>query len=352
MPTSDLHSLPLVAVTLGDPAGVGPEVVVRAWSSPEVHACCRPLVVGHPEVLRRAIAQFAPVLDVQAVSAVKRARPSSTTVPCLAVGSSEAVLVRPGTIDPRGGQAAYEALVQAARLALEGEVQAITTGPLHKAALWEAGHKYPGHTEILASLCGVRSYAMMLYLGPGPQVAGRAGLGVVHATLHLALRDVFTALRAELIEERIVLADAAFRRLLDANPRIGVCALNPHAGEAGLFGSEEQQIIAPAVEAARARGIDVHGPLPADTLMARGRAGEFDAVVAMYHDQGHIALKLLDMHGAVNVTLGLPIIRTSVAHGTAFDLAWQGVAETRGFVAALAMAARLAATQQAEGQRA
>ncbi len=264
-------------------------------------------------------------------------------MPCLPAGSDEAALVQPGTVDPRGGQAAYDALVCAARLALEGKVQAITTGPLHKAALWEAGHKFPGHTEILATLCGARSYAMMLYLGPGPQVAGRAGLGVVHATLHMALRDVFAALGTELIEDRIALADAAFKRLLDGSPRIGVCALNPHAGESGLFGSEEQQIIAPAVAAARARGIDAHGPLPADSLLARGRAGEFDAIVAMYHDQGHIALKLLDMHGAVNVTLGLPIIRTSVAHGTAFDLAWRGVAETRGFEAALVMAARLAA---------
>lgn len=335
--------LPLVAITLGDPAGVGPEVVVRAWQSPAVHACCRPVIVGHPEVLRRAVERFAPGLTVVTVSTADEARPSSSRVPCLPAGSDEAALVQPGKVDPRAGQAAYDALVCAARLALQGKVQAITTGPLHKAALWQAGHKFPGHTEILAELCGAQSYAMMLYLGPGPQVAGRAGLGVVHTTLHMALRDVFATLRTELIEDRIALAHAAFKRLLNGTPRIGVCALNPHAGESGLFGSEEQQIIAPAVAAARARGIDVHGPLPADSLLARGRAGEFDAIVAMYHDQGHIALKLLDMHGAVNVTLGLPIIRTSVAHGTAFDLAWKGVAETRGFVAALTMAARLAA---------
>jgi 4-hydroxythreonine-4-phosphate dehydrogenase len=342
VPAKQDHLRPLVAITLGDPAGVGPEVVVRAWSSPEVHACCRPVVVGHPEVLARAVERFAPRLQVQAIAQVEQANPTSGVVPCLPVGGDEAAQVRPGTVDPRGGQAAYDALLCAARLALGGQVQAITTGPLHKAALWEAGHKYPGHTEILAAICGVRSYAMMLYLGPGPQVAGRAGLGVVHATLHMALRDVFGTLNAALIEERIALADAAFRRLVEGRPRIGVCALNPHAGESGLFGSEERTIIAPAVAAARARGIDVQGPFPADTLLARGRAGEFDAVVAMYHDQGHIALKLLDMHGAVNVTLGLPIIRTSVAHGTAFDRAWQGVAETRGFVAAVAMASRLA----------
>ena len=217
MPRQPETFLPLVAVTLGDPAGVGPEVVVRTWSAPAVHACCRPLVVGHPEVLCRALARFTPGLRMQTIGGTDEADPSPHLVPCLPVGTDDALLVQPGTVDPRGGQAAYEALVRAARLALAGQVQAICTGPLHKAALWEAGHKYPGHTEILAELCGVRSYAMMLYLGPGPQVAGRAGLGVVHATLHMALRDVFSALCGELIEERIALADAAFAQLLQAS---------------------------------------------------------------------------------------------------------------------------------------
>ncbi len=221
----------------------------------------------------------------------------------------------------------------------------MTTAPLHKAALSLAGHKYPGHTELLAELCGVREFAMMLYLAPGDKVRSPAGLAIVHVTLHMALREVFAALdtQAVLVKERLV--DQVMTRLAGSRPRIGVCALNPHAGEEGMFGDEESTIIRPAVELAQREGLTVTGPLPADTLIARARDGEFDAVVAMYHDQGHIAIKLLAMHRAVNVTLGLPIVRTSVAHGTAFDRAWQGTAETTGMVEAIRVASRLAKTQ-------
>jgi 4-hydroxythreonine-4-phosphate dehydrogenase len=183
---------------------------------------------------------------------------------------------------------------------------------------------------------------MMLYLGPDERVRGRAGLGVVHVTLHTALRKVFEQLTPEAIVAKAHLVDGVMRGMLGGRPRIGICALNPHAGEGGLFGSEEQTIIEPAVRQAASQGFDVHGPLPADTLMVRAAAGEFDGVVAMYHDQGHIALKLLGMHRAVNITLGLPIVRTSVAHGTAFDLAWQGRAETSSMVEAVRVASALA----------
>jgi 4-hydroxythreonine-4-phosphate dehydrogenase len=226
-------------------------------------------------------------------------------------------------------------------LAIAGRLGAITTAPLHKAALWQAGHHYPGHTELLAELCGVSDFAMMLYLPPDERVCGPAGLGVVHVTLHTALRSVFAALTVEAIEAKIHLADSVMRRLKRAPPRIAVCALNPHAGESGLFGDEETTTIVPAVERARRAGVDVSGPFPTDTLMVRARDGEFDGVVAMYHDQGHIALKLLGMHRAVNVTLGLPIVRTSVAHGTAFDLAWQGQAEVGSLIEAVRVAAGL-----------
>jgi 4-hydroxythreonine-4-phosphate dehydrogenase len=186
---------------------------------------------------------------------------------------------------------------------------------------------------------------MMLYLPPGTAVRGPAGLGVVHVTLHQSLRSVFGDLTAEAIEAKCRLAHNAMQALSVERPRIAVAALNPHGGEDGLFGTEEQTVIGPAVESARIDGIDASGPFPTDTLMIRARDGEFDAVVAMYHDQGHIALKLLGMHSAVNVTLGLPIIRTSVAHGTAFDRAWQGTAESTGMVAAMCTAAQLAANR-------
>jgi 4-phospho-D-threonate 3-dehydrogenase / 4-phospho-D-erythronate 3-dehydrogenase len=198
----------------------------------------------------------------------------------------------------------------------------------------------------LAEMCGVRDFAMMLYLPPALVPLCPHGLGVVHVTLHMALRDVFANLTSAGVLEKIHLAHNALAAFGAKSPRIAVAALNPHAGEHGLFGDEETRIIAPAVEQAHAAGIQVTGPLPTDTLMVRARDGEFDAVVAMYHDQGHIALKLLGMHGAVNVTLGLPIIRTSVAHGTAFDRAWQGTAETSGMVAAIETAAALARREE------
>ncbi|MBI3840236.1 MAG: 4-hydroxythreonine-4-phosphate dehydrogenase PdxA [Planctomycetia bacterium] len=334
---------PLVAVTLGDPAGVGPETIVGAWSDSSVHEFCRPLVVGHPEVLWRATRLLKSRARVVPIESPEEARPSAELIPCLKAGRDDVLAISAGTVDARGGQAAYEALVTAAQLALAGRVDALTTAPLHKAALWQAGHKYPGHTELLAELCGVNDFAMMLYLGPGADVRGPAGLAIVHVTLHMALADVFAALSQESILRKSRLVTGVMAELKGSRPRVGVCALNPHASEEGLFGSEERTLIRPAVERGIAEGLDLEGPLPADTLIGRARDGQFDAVVAMYHDQGHIAIKLLAMHRAVNVTLGLPIVRTSVAHGTAFDLAWQGRAETAGMIEALRVASRLAA---------
>jgi 4-hydroxythreonine-4-phosphate dehydrogenase len=337
--------LPRIAITLGDPAGIGPETIVGAWSDPVIHRCCVPLVVGHPELLRRAARLLNAPSEVVAIEDAGQARPSTDVIPCLPAGSDDVLEIRPGTVDARGGQAAYDALVAAADAALAGQIDGLTTAPLNKAALWKAGHHYPGHTELLAELCGVDDFAMMLYLGPGSTVGGPAGLAVVHVTLHMALADALAALNEDAILRKTRLVARVMADLKGSAPRVGVCALNPHAGEEGLFGNEERTIIAPAVERARAEGIDAVGPLPADTLLARAAAGEFDAVVAMYHDQGHIAIKLLAMHRAVNVTLGLPIVRTSVAHGTAFDLAWQGRAETSGMVEAITVAARLSKTR-------
>jgi 4-hydroxythreonine-4-phosphate dehydrogenase len=332
---------PIIALTLGDPAGVGPEIIAGAWIETVLHEWCRPLVVGNPEVLRRAVALWQTGIEVVEIDSVSQARPSPGSIPCIRCGSDDAALVKPGQIDPRAGQAAYDALVAAAQLALAGEVQAITTTPLHKEALHRAGHNYPGHTELLAKLCGVDDFAMMLYLGPDEQIISPAGLAVVHVTLHIALRDVFGQLTSEEVLAKARLADRFMTRLKGSRPRIGVCSLNPHGGEGGLFGDEEQTIIRPAVDQGRAEGLLLEGPLPTDTLMVRARDGRFDAVVAMYHDQGHIALKLLGMHRAVNVTLGLPIVRTSVAHGTAFDIAWQRRAEVGSLLEALRVASQL-----------
>jgi 4-hydroxythreonine-4-phosphate dehydrogenase len=323
---------------MGDPAGVGPEVIVRAWRDKRVHDAATLVAIGHPQILRRAAELLKCNVTVTEVAAISKigGHTNSATIHCLPVVSDDVLDLHPGVVDARAGEAAFQAVRAAAKLALDGEVGGIVTAPLSKAALHAAGHHYPGHTELLAEMCGVTDFAMMLYL---PR--GEGGLGVVHVTLHQSLRSIFSDLTTDAVLTKCRLIDSVMRRLGSTSPRIAVCALNPHAGEDGLFGGEEQTVIAPAVEAARATGIDATGPISADTLMLRARDGEFDAVVAMYHDQGHIAIKLLGMHAAVNITLGLPIVRTSVAHGTAFDRAWQGTARADGMVAAIEVAARL-----------
>ena len=336
---------PILAVTMGDPAGIGPEVIVRAWANPQVHEHVRPLVVGHPDIMLRAVKLIGRDITLVTLSSPDQWSESiggPCSMPIINVCDDAAADVPGGVVDARAGEAAYQCVTAAVRWALEKEIDGIVTAPLSKAALHAAGHHYPGHTELLAEMCGVRDFAMMLYLPPGEHIHPPAGLGVAHVTLHQSLRSVFADLTPAAIVSKCRLADGVMRRLGVDRPRIAVCALNPHAGEDGLFGDEERTIIAPAVAEARRAGLSVSGPYPTDTLMLRARDGEFDAVLAMYHDQGHIALKLLGMHAAVNITLGLPIVRTSVAHGTAFDRAWQGTARAEGMIVAILTAAKLA----------
>ena len=336
---------PLLAITAGDPSGVGPETIIKAWHSLEVHRQCRPLVIGNSEVLQRAIDLLRAEITIVRIDDPEQACGDQTTLPCLETGA-DAAQAKPACCDPKGGQAAYDAVVLAADLAQQQRVDGIVTAPLNKAALQAAGHPYPGHTELLADCCGVKEIAMMLYLEKSQGGGEDDGWGVVHATLHMPMRDIFEHLCTSRIVTCTKLADAAMRNLKSTRtnqlPRIGICALNPHAGEDGLFGTEERRILAPAVAEAIKNGLDVSGPYPADTLIARTHRGEFDVLIAMYHDQGHIPLKLLGMHRAVNITLGLPIVRTSASHGTAFDQAWRGTADAGGMVAAIRLAAKLA----------
>lgn len=330
---------------MGDPAGVGPEVILGAWSNPQLHAAARLVVVGHPEIMRRAaklLKSPVRVIGLSSASSLKTVDVGPTVLSCVKVCDDDVLNVPVGHHSAQAGEAAYQAVTIAADWALKKRVDGIVTAPLSKAALHAAGHKYPGHTELLAEICGIREFAMMLYLPPGKEVRSPHGLGVAHVTLHQSMRSIFTDLTTPAILSKCKLAHSVMLQLGAPRPRVAVCALNPHAGEDGLFGDEEQTTIAPAVAAAREAGIDAAGPFPTDTLMMRARNGEFDSVVAMYHDQGHIALKLLGMHAAVNITLGLPIVRTSVAHGTAFDRAWQGTARSEGMSAAILTAAKLA----------
>ena len=338
-------SIPLLGITMGDPAGVGPETIVKAWQSPHVHAACRPVVIGSTEVLRRAVNLLDAGITVVTVETAQQIEGDPTTLPCLDIHSKVAADAPPARCDPRGGQAAYEAVILAARLAQTRQLDGIVTAPLNKAALQAAGHIYPGHTELLAACCGAGDTAMMLYLQKEDRTTAGNGWGVVHATLHTAMRDIFKRLSLQRIVQCATLADAAIRNLktipAHGSPRIGVCALNPHAGEDGLFGNEEHEIIEPAVDHGLSKGLNISGPYAADSLVARAERGEFDVLVAMYHDQGHIPRNLLGMHRAVNITLGLPIVRTSASHGTAFDQAWQGTADASGIIAAIRLAAKL-----------
>jgi len=333
---------PTVALTMGDAAGIGPEVLVRAIADPRIQEVCRPVAFGQPEIFRRAIDLAAADIRLQTVDSVETANGDPAVLPCLECCSGDVAAVKPGNIDARAGRAAHDALIAAGQSARRGEVDAVVTAPLHKLALRRAGFQVPGHTEILAKLCGVDRFAMMLYLPRGGMVKSPQGLCVAHVTLHTSLASVPGLLSTEEIAGKIELVDGFLNDLGCQPRRIAVCALNPHAGEGGLFGDEEVQIIAPAVEAARQSGRNVTGPLPADTLIRRAVAGEFDGLVAMYHDQGHIAFKLIGFERAVNVTLGLPIVRTSPSHGTAFDIAWTGQADAEGMIEAIRIAVNLA----------
>lgn len=323
-----MKPLPLLLITMGDVAGIGPEIIARAW--PRLVTVCRPCVVGDAAWLRRALALSAMVARVGPAEA----EAAADCIPCMPGSTQELNGVEPGRVTAAGGRAAYDFLCTAIDKTLAGEADGIVTAPLHKEGLRAAGLPYPGHTEILAERTGAKQFAMMLYAD---------GLGVAHVTLHMALRDVFRHLSTEAVVEKVRLTDGVMGRLLGRKPRVGVAALNPHASDGGLFGDEEAKWIRPAVEAARGEGIDVTGPWPSDTLFVRARKGEFDGVVAMYHDQGHIAFKLFAGLRAVNVSVGLPIVRTSVAHGTAYDIAGKGVADATSLVEAAKVAALLAA---------
>jgi 4-hydroxythreonine-4-phosphate dehydrogenase len=327
---------PRLLLTMGDVAGIGPEIIARAW--PDLVGMCRPVVVGDPDWLRRALQLVQSTARVQVIVQAAETTAAVDLVPCIAGSADQLGDVRPAHVSAAAGRAAYDYLCRAINLTIAGQADAIVTAPVHKEGLRAAGLPYPGHTEILAERTSARSFAMMLYarVPDLPQ-----GLGVIHITLHCALRDVFQQLSTTTILDKIRLLDAWLTRLLGRRPRVGVAALNPHASDGGLFGDEERLHITPAVNAAQAEGIHATGPWPSDTLFVRGRKGDFDGIVAMYHDQGHIALKLLGGHRAVNVTVGLPLVRTSVAHGTAYDIAWKGIADARGLVEAARVAAQL-----------
>ena len=329
-------SRPVLGVTMGDASGAGPEIIVKALSVPEVRAVCRPIVIGDAATLRQAAQIAGCSAPIRSLAQVADATFEDESIEVLDLHNVDLSRLVLGQVSPMAGQAAYECVVRAADLALAGEVAAIVTSALNKEALNLAGHHFAGHTELLAQRCGVKSVAMLLVAG---------SFRVSHVSTHVALREAIRRVRQERILEVAHLTNEAVRRMGVASPRLAIAGLNPHSGEGGLFGDEEEKHIRPAVEAARAQGIDAVGPIPPDTVFFRMKRGEYDAVVAMYHDQGHIPVKVLAFEEGVNVTLGLPIIRTSVDHGTAFDKAGKGTASPTSMIAALKLAAQMAGGQ-------
>jgi len=327
---------PIVGITMGDAAGVGPEIIVKALIHKEVYNRCRPLVIGDARRLSQAADIVHSKLIIHPVSGEERLSEASFTpniIDCIDLDLIPHDLAW-GKISPIAGDAAYRYLEIAARLAMNGKIQAICTAPLNKEALHAGGHVFPGHTELLASLTGAGEVSMML---------STPKLRVVHVTTHIGLIDAIEKIDAGLVERTITRAHTALERSGLKDPRIGVCGINPHAGENGLFGrGEELEKIVPAVDACRSRGWNVMGPLPADTLFFLAQRGDFDLVVAMYHDQGHGPVKVLGLESGVNITLGLPVIRTSVDHGTAFDIAGTGQANERSLLEAINQAIQLA----------
>ncbi|MDJ0388899.1 4-hydroxythreonine-4-phosphate dehydrogenase PdxA [Roseomonas sp. E05] len=324
---------PIVAITMGDASGIGPEIIMKALARPEVYDLCRPLVVGDANRLREAGAITGGKLAVAARATPAEAAFTLGTVDCIDLGLIPAG--HPwGKLSPVSGEGAYRFIERATQLVQAGEADAICTAPLSKEALHAAGHKYPGHTELLAHLTGTPEVSMML-------VAPK--LRVIHVTTHIGLMDAIRKIEPGLVERVIARGHATLQKSGIADPRIGVCGINPHAGENGLFGQgEEEEKIIPAVQACRAKGWKVEGPLPADTLFFRAARGDFDLVVAMYHDQGHGPVKVMGLEAGVNITVGLPVIRTSVDHGTAFDIAGKGIADDGSLIEALKQAADLA----------
>jgi 4-hydroxythreonine-4-phosphate dehydrogenase len=326
-------SKPVIAITMGDAAGVGPEVVVKALAGAAASLPFLPLVVGDAARLRRAADITGVQLRVNTVTSPEEAAYQPGTVDCLDLANIPEDLPF-GKLSPVAGEGAYQYIEAATRLACEKRVDAICTAPLNKEALHAAGHKYPGHTELLAELTGTEEVSMLL---SAPK------LRVIHVTTHIGLVDAVAKIEPGLVERTI---RRGYETLIAAGipaPRIAVCGINPHAGENGLFGQgEEEAKVVPAIEKVRAEGIDAQGPLPADTVFFRAVRGDFDLVVAMYHDQGHGPVKVLGLDAGVNITVGLPVIRTSVDHGTAFDIAGTGRADEASMVEALRQAVELA----------
>ena len=323
---------PIIGITMGDPSGIGPEIILKSFENAEIRNS-RIIVIGDYNVMMAAylllkIKSF----KLNRVLNVRECLFNYGILNILCLHLIDMNELIPGKVQAISGNAAFECIKEAVELVQKKDIDAIATAPLNKEALHLAGHKYPGHTEILAFLTDTKDYAMLLY---------DKKLSVIHVSTHISLLEAITGLKIERIEKVIELANEVMKVLLNDVPRIAVAGINPHAGENGLFGKEEIKVIIPAIKNMKAKGINVEGPFPPDTVFLQTINGKYDIVVAMYHDQGHIPLKLIGFNSGVNVTLGLPFVRTSVDHGTAFEIAWQGKANEESMVEAIKLSIKL-----------
>lgn len=334
---------PILAITMGDPAGIGPEITVKTFSVKEIYDVCKPLLVGNSEIIKQILKITGHDLKIRSVQEVSEAKYEFGTIDIYELPVEHPEDIQFGVISKVAGDVAFRSVVKAIELANTGEVDGTVTCPINKKALNEAGHHFSGHTEIYAHYTNTPKYAMLL---------ADEKIRVIHVSTHVSLRQACDLVKKERILDVISIMDKGLRKLGIESPRIGVAGLNPHSGDEGLFGDEEILEISPAVEEAKKRGFNVLGPVPPDTLFALANGGKFDGCVAMYHDQGHIPFKfsgfewdqekgVMKSVRGVNITLGLPIVRTSVDHGTAFEIAGKGVASPDALLCAIDYAVKL-----------
>jgi len=326
---------PIISITMGDPAGIGPEVIIKALHTPVIYEVSHPLVIGSLSILEN-VRKSLKIRDEVFFNSIKELKDSDFNfgkINVLDIEDLQLDNIKQGEISREGGGASVRYVEKAIEFAIQKDVDAVVTAPISKEAINLAGYKYQGHTEIFAEKTGIKDFAMMLVTDD---------IKVIHVTLHVSMVDACKLIKKERILRTIYLGYNAMQDLGIKNPRIGVAGLNPHAGESGIFGDEELKEIIPAVNVAREKGINVAGPVSPDVIFNRAMRGEYDLVVAMYHDQGHIAIKTTSFDEGVNVTIGLPIIRTSVGHGTAFDIVGKDKANPKSLINAIKLASKMA----------
>ena len=347
-----MNEKPIIAITMGDPASIGPEIAVKALLNESVTSVCKPLIVGDAAVFEHIINHLKLNAKINTIQSVAEAKFEKGVIDVYDLNNTDINQLKFGEISAMAGHASFEAVKKAIELAMNGEVDATVTGPINKKSINEAGHHFAGHTEIYAHFTGTNKYAMLLV---------EDNLKVIHVSTHVSLRQACDLVKKERILEVIDLLQNGMQQLGEKNLKIGVAGLNPHAGDNGLFGTEDDMEIKPAVEEAKQRGFDVEGPVPPDTLFAKAATGAYGGVVAMYHDQGHIPFKLngfkwnaekqqMDSVKGVNITMGLPIIRTSVDHGTAFEIAGKGIASADAMILAIESAVQLSRNRKTVNQ--